>query len=57
VVNEAASMGKLVISTTTCVAAYDILKERLLLTISPGNVDELVKRLRPLITNHTPGKT
>jgi len=51
VVNEAASMGKPVISTTTCAAAYDVLKEYPWLTISPGKVDELVESLRLLIMN------
>jgi len=51
VLNEAASLGKPVISTTTCAAAYDILKECPGLVITPGNLNELVTSLKYLIAN------
>lgn len=51
VVNEAMYAGKPIVSTTTCAAACDLLREYPDLLISPGDVDKLVKSLKSLITD------
>jgi len=51
VINEAASLGKPVISTTTCAAAYEILRDYPILLIPPGDVNKLTESLKCLIMN------
>jgi len=49
VVNEAASLGKPIISTITCAAAYDVLRDYPNSLITPGNVEGLTSGLKHLI--------